>query len=60
MEPQGLLVAVFILGLLVLALSIDQATSDTLQHSEEGGPSKKEATGKKRSKGTAHPRCQGR
>jgi len=46
MEPKGLLVAALILGLLVLALSIDQATSDTLNHSEDAGVSKKEDTRK--------------
>ena len=33
MEPTGLLMATLIIGLLVLALGIDQATEDALQES---------------------------
>jgi len=33
MEPTGLLMATLIIGLLVLALGIDQATEDALQDS---------------------------
>jgi hypothetical protein len=37
MEPKGLLLAALVVGLLVLALSIDQAISDTLKRPDENG-----------------------
>ncbi len=46
MEPTGLLMAALIIGLLVLALGIDQATEDMVQDaSVDRGPGRKARRG---------------
>ncbi|MGD9948842.1 MAG: hypothetical protein AB7U29_10215 [Desulfobulbus sp.] len=35
MEPNGLFLATLIIGLLVLAMTIDHVTSDTLKHPDD-------------------------
>ena len=47
MEPKGLWLAALIVGLLVLALAIDQKTSDTLNHPKGGQGDRDKAPGKR-------------